>query len=297
MTLGGHVDLAVERKSTPAAQEAGVRENMVAYRLKPPTSLAGLIAGAGIYHAGGGVGQVAVDWLLPGPAQICVMLGGGPMTAMIGARRFDPVPSVALCGPTSQVVRVQTQGGRVLSLGLTAQAWARLTRHSASTAHNRFMPLHAILPTGAAATLAEAMVVAATGSDPMDTIEAALAPLLAVPHDDEPMITALIAVLNEGGHHSASAVAEQLGMSEHTLRRIAVRYFGMTPKLLLMRVRFLRAFVRLFVLGPNGKYDPLEDGYFDVPHFLRDARYFLGMTPRQFMAMPTPFLDAVLRNR
>ncbi len=46
-------------------------------------------------------------------------------------------------------------------------------------------------------------------------------------------------------------------------------------------------------------YDGLliDPSYCDVSHFLRDANRFLGMTPRRFSAMNTPFLRASVQAR
>ena len=86
-------------------------------------------------------------------------------------------------------------------------------------------------------------------------------------------------------------------ISPDTLRRLAVRHFGFTPKMLLRRARFLRSFVQLFVSGNPTDVTAIDPSYHDMPHFLRDANTFLGTTPRRFMQLANPFLTASVRAR
>jgi len=42
---------------------------------------------------------------------------------------------------------------------------------------------------------------------------------------------------------------------------------------------------------------PFPLGDHDAPHFQHNAKDFLGLTPRRLLAMPVPYLRAVLRAR
>lgn len=92
-------------------------------------------------------------------------------------------------------------------------------------------------------------------------------------------------------------MAAQLGIEGAVLRRLAIRHFGFPPKLLLRRARFLRSLLCACRTDRTTDYSLIDDSYFDLSYFLRDANAFLGMTPRRFMALSTPFLDASLRAR
>lgn len=61
------------------------------------------------------------------------------------------------------------------------------------------------------------------------------------------------------------------------------------------RTRFLRALTAMLIAAEHGDTVPI--GYYDASHFLRDADQFLGVTPLRFLAMPMPYLRAVLRAR
>jgi hypothetical protein len=116
-------------------------------------------------------------------------------------------------------------------------------------------------------------------------------------HVDAPRIRMLMEILADDGPTDIVAVANRLDIATHGLRRLSVRHFGFPPKMLLMRARFLRSFVRLMAAGEGVEYAAIDDSYFDASHFLRDAGTFLGMTPRRFMALTKPFLEASLRAR
>jgi len=75
-------------------------------------------------------------------------------------------------------------------------------------------------------------------------------------------------------------------------------HFGFPPKTLLMRARLLRSILALKLSGGSQTgYSAIDPAYFDDSHFVRDARRFLGMTPRQFLQLETPYLNASMRAR
>jgi hypothetical protein len=51
------------------------------------------------------------------------------------------------------------------------------------------------------------------------------------------------------------------------------------------------------MLGERTAGTPLPPFYHDASHFNRDGRRFLGMTPRRFLTLPTPYTVAALRAR
>lgn len=62
-----------------------------------------------------------------------------------------------------------------------------------------------------------------------------------------------------------------------------------------MRARFLRALIPLLVSDAKLDFAAVPPGYHDVPHFIRDAKHFIGMTPRRFLANEMPYTRAALR--
>ena len=53
-----------------------------------------------------------------------------------------------------------------------------------------------------------------------------------------------------------------------------------------------------FVLDPSlGWIGAIDSHYHDQAQFVRDFRQFMGMTPRQYGALPKPLIGAVMRER
>jgi hypothetical protein len=66
---------------------------------------------------------------------------------------------------------------------------------------------------------------------------------------------------------------------------------------LLRRQRFMRS-ISDFVLDPSLKWiGAIDSHYHDQAQFVRDFRQFMGMTPRQYGALPKPLIGAVMRER
>ena len=124
-----------------------------------------------------------------------------------------------------------------------------------------------------------------------------LEPLFQRRHPQEELIRAFAALTVTDGVIEMQDVADRLGIETHALRRLATRHFGMLPKMLLRRARFLRSFIRLIRPDGHVDYSAIDSSYFDASHFLRDATTFLGTTPRRFLASETLFLKSSLRAR
>lgn len=264
---------------------------------RPAAATADFVTGYHLYAAHGPDALGKVDWFLPGTANVRVTLDAGPVAVTIGRRRFDPVPAVALYGPTASALRAETNGGVMIGFGVSALGWARLFDRPAHAHHDRIDPLETLTGPDLPARILEALSDLPGEEAVKPALDALLQPLLDRPHPDEPLIRLLMAALADPAIVKVGEVAERTGLDQAALRRTACRYFGMPTKLLLRRARFLRSFTAMF-RSPEAKgYQGIESSYHDASHFLRDAERFLGMTPRRFMALSTPFLDGSVRAR
>lgn len=85
---------------------------------------------------------------------------------------------------------------------------------------------------------------------------------------------------------SVTAVAETFAMSERTLQQLFQNYVGVGIKWVIMRARFLevtrhaRAQTR-----PNWTTIATDFGYSDQPHFIRDFKKTVGLSPRQYITL------------
>lgn len=261
----------------------------------PDRSLAECITGYAVYAAEDDAAMV--NWYLPSPPMISIVLDAGPITVSLGNHRFGPLEPVSLYGPTSRAFRTVTHGGIAIGIGVSALGWARMTQRHAGDFHNRIVPLSTVLGADFAERLREGLDVLDDETMIKPLLDDMLAPLFANPSPRESLIRAFTALTITDGVIEMKDVAERLDVPTHELRRLATRYFGMPPKMLLRRARFLRSFIRL--IGDDGlsDYSAIDSSYFDASHFLRDAGTFLGTTPRRFLAAETIFLRASLRAR
>ena len=237
-----------------------------------------------------------VDWFLPATANLRITFDAGPIDVRIGNHRFGPLPQATIFGPTSRALEATTHGGIMIGVGISALGWARLARRPAFDIHNRVVPAAQILPAPFLAALIDAL----DGAQDIaiaPILDAHFATILGEPHRDEDVIRGLSAVTVDDTDHDIATAAAMVGVPSARLRRVALRHFGLTPKLLFRRARFLWSYLQIVAGGDIEDYDAIDPTYFDASHFLRDAQTFLGTTPRRFAALPSDFLHGSLRAR
>ncbi len=279
----------------PAAIDAIARQGSTIAYAAPDAAIAAFVTGYQIYVAG----EATIEWLLPGVANIRVAIGAGPMEVTLGKRRFDPLPVVSLTGPTTRAPRAAVSGGVVVAIGISPAGWGRLFSRSAFDLRDRIVALADIIgPEPAAALLRDLSAVDERDEGAVKRVlDRWLAPRLARSGPDEPAVAALAGVLADPAVVAVADAVARSGLAPALLRRVSMRAFGMLPKLLLRRARFLRSFLGFFQGGGADGYAGIEESYHDASHFLRDADRFLDTTPRRFLARSTALLDASIRAR
>ena len=222
----------------------------------------------------------ASDWWLPGPARLCLITGSA--SVQIRKRHFASLSSVAVIGPTDRAHRVVVENGNVVSMAITPVGWARLIRRGAAGFRNMAVPLREAMREPFA-SLAEDLLHApqAEGSLASRSLHDLLLPLADAARE-EPMVLALDALIRDPANVQVRDLNARLGLSEAQLRSLALRHFGIPAKILLRRARFLRSLAQVDYRSGHSSYAAIDPSYHDVSHFLRDAHYFLGTTPRRF---------------
>ncbi|MBW6524680.1 helix-turn-helix domain-containing protein [Sphingomonas sp. RHCKR47] len=260
----------------------------------PAADLHELVSGYATYAAT--ARDEMVNWFLPAPPMICVLLDAGPVGIAIRNHRFTPAP-VSLYGATSNAFRATTTGGVQVGIGLTALGWVRMFARPAGTFHNRVVPLDQVLHPDVAQQMLSALEAVGDERAIAPTLDAILAPMFMHRHPHEEAIRGFTELMLVDGVIEIGDAAERLGLPTTTLRRLAIYAFGMPPKILLRRARFLRSFVSLLRAGEPMAYHLIDSSYYDASHFLRDANTFLGTTPRRFIAQGTTFMAASMVAR
>ncbi len=91
--------------------------------------------------------------------------------------------------------------------------------------------------------------------------------------------------------------AREVGLSVRQLERRCEYTFGLTPKAILRRSRFLDMATAMRGFSSPSDQDLASLRYFDQSHVAREFRRFTGMTPTEFTNRVTPLQTAGLKLR
>lgn len=195
----------------------------------------------------------------------------------------DPSPGHhSLFGPSDRTATVTTDGqSAMVGVGLTSLGWNQLVGVPANLHANRMGPLSNVYG-DAADALWQTLCALPWADTPAVLDEYFLARAAAAPPAD-PVIEAVQAALIDGDLDGVHDFAEGLGLNERTLARLCLRVFGFAPKRLLRRQRFLRTLADIGDRLDQPLASLLDGSYFDQPHFNREFRAYMGMTPLAYV--------------
>lgn len=201
-------------------------------------------------------------------------------------------------GPTSVPLRFTVGTTRIWGVGFLPLGWARYVRAPAHLHADKFFDVRKERFVAQFRPLADRLF----GAVPDE--EAELGRIIDhfmagvdVPPDDDPRISACHAALINTEIATVAEMAEATGLPPHTLERICRKHFGFSPRLLLRRQRFMRSLAQ-YMLDPSLHWIGAIDGhYHDQAQFVRDFHRFMGMSPREYAALPKPVLEAVMKAR
>jgi AraC-like DNA-binding protein len=235
------------------------------------------------------------DYLQPEWANIRFFCGSTPEAAINGTEvsgaRFVGT------GPSSLPCRFTLGPVRMWGVGFLPLGWARFFDADASSCAN-------IVCDGAKhpafarfAGLAEVLC------DPAATLDEQYAAIVAAmtevmrPTRDDARITRVHAALVNGDHASVHELADACAMSIRTLERVAMRYFGFSPKLLMRRQRFMRSLTTFMLRRGRRWTEAIDDHYHDQAQFTREFRAFMTMNPSEYAALDHPILASFMAAR
>jgi len=260
----------------------------------PDDALRPALLGYHVLDADGPLAQGSVDWMLPAWPAIRIRLDDAPVRIDLARRSYDPVPRAALYGTTSTAMRVTSYGGVTVGAEISPTGWSRLFADPADRFRDRIVPLDSVWPPNVVAALVEELRASDQGPAVKAIFDRFFLARLGPPSPDDAEIAAILKLILDDETHDIASAAAAVGIDVLTLRRLATRHFGFTPKTLLMRTRFLRAFLRM-LLANDARLNDVPAPYHDASHFLRDSNRFLGTTPRRFLSRNSPHLAASLR--
>lgn len=207
-----------------------------------------------------------------------------------------PTPAANVTGPTGKASRIFCKSMVLAGIGILPLGWHRLVNAPADRWANRVGDLdhpefvHFRKIWEALQGLTEPEEIAALFDGMLFRLVDRADPL-------EKDIEDIHEALADPSISSVADLASATGIGQQRLERLCRRVFGFPPKRLLRRQRFLRTLGSV-MLDPDLKWTAaLDDQYFDQAHFNRDFQEFMGMSPRQYLAMPRPISIAATLAR
>lgn len=182
-------------------------------------------------------------------------------------------------GPTDRCGSVTASRGHMVGFGVTPLGWHRLFGDAGAMAN-------AVRPLGDELGVSGSVLREAFAGDADDTgitarFDSLLAGVFAARPADDVMAIAADAALRRRPS-DVPAFAAAVGVSIRSLHRLCLRVFGFPPKRLLRRQRFLDTLGLFRSAVGQPLTEALDADYTDQPHFYRDFRDFMGMSPRAY---------------
>lgn len=242
-------------------------------------------------------GAMIPDALLPEWGNLRFFNGVAPEAWIAGGDRLVGTHFVAT-GPSSCCVHFCQGTTRLWGVGLLPLGWAQFVRTPAGDMANRlvdgssdpaFAPFSPLLT-----QLHE------SPPNPERELERFIAFFRERnrrPHREQQRIEAVHAALLDVEVARVADLCDRTGESQRTIERTAHAAFGFSPKVLLRRQRLMRSLAR-FILDPSRKWTgSIDSHYSDQPQFIRDFKDFIGMSPREYAAMPHPLVIPFIKAR
>jgi AraC-like DNA-binding protein len=243
-------------------------------------------------------GEVAIEELLfPEWANVRLLLDAKWSQTFGDGRVVTHSPAVALMsGVISRTATVHGGPGRLVGVGFLPAGWAVFTALPACDYLDEIVPLSTFVGAGADDLLRDVLA-ASDDAAMVAALDAWLLAHMAGRKAAEALLVAAHEAMLDPEVRSVAEWARRLGRSPRQLERLALTYFGMGPKALLRRQRFLRSFAAIREQPPGLWSRLIDPGYVDQSQFIRDFRHFMGMPPRAYFARDFSFMRAAGKAR
>ncbi|MEQ1510212.1 MAG: DUF6597 domain-containing transcriptional factor [Sphingopyxis sp.] len=241
-----------------------------------------------------------VDQLLAETAFLRILIYGD-WSGETAPGEWSNVGPMVFFGPNSKPFKVRVRGGfSVVGIAFCPAGWRAMFDQPASDYSDRMLPF-----TDLWGDVSNRMHAAVVAVDPDDdaAIIAAIEPFISERlemggwQSPNPAMQAFELLARNDSTVMIGDAAAQIGLSTRQMERQCKSAFGMTPKAILGRSRFLDMASAMRGLSQPSEEELAGLRYYDQSHRNREFRRFIGMTPRQFEQTPTPLLTAGLELR
>lgn len=230
-------------------------------------------------------------------AQIRFVLRGRIVSHFAGGKVRE-CPAAMLTGPTSGPILFEGHGPlAVVGVGLMPVGWAALIGCSANELADDAVPLEAMMGAVAARTLDQLRNVG-TPDAVVAALDAMFLSLAARAHAAPRWFTRAADDWLMGSRApQVDGLIGATGVSARQVERLAKRVYGASPKLLARKYRALQAAVRMGTGEARTWMDAAGDAFYDQPHFIREFKQFVGMTPHRFAVDGAPIMRLTIEGR
>ena len=265
---------------------------------RPSADLAPYIRRFYVFEAPLPDGAVIEDFLLAETAFVRCLLRGD-WAAETSPGDWNTAGNGVFFGANSRPLRVRVKGGfAVTGFAVRPSGWHALFQAPHLNFADRMMPLQELW-----GDLADLLIagVAGAGDDEgqLRAMEGVIRQRIAVVQRPafDPQMARFEVIARTDSTILVEEAAAAIGLSVRQFERRCLASFGLTPKGVLRRSRFLDSATALrgFSSPTETELDALR--YFDQSHMNREFRRYTGMTPRTFANAVTPLQTAGLKLR
>ena len=239
------------------------------------------------------------DMLLADNAFVRVLLKGnwqyldpeGHWTTLSGALLF---------GANSRAVRVRVKGPfSVASFAVRPSAWPALFPVCASEIADRIVKLSDVWQPDLANEMERAVLQTTNDDVQVAAMTKAVEAQLDIVglNRIDPIVASFEAIARNDSTKRVEEAAQLLGLSARQLERRCLAGFGLSPKAVLQRCRFLDMASAMRGMSDADETELAALRYFDQSHLNREFRRYTGMTPGAFQKAVTPLFTASLQLR
>jgi AraC-like DNA-binding protein len=265
----------------------------------PSPDLAPFIRNHFVFRAPMPVDVTLVDELLSETAMIRILMDGQWDASFVDGQWHREGPCI-LFGPNTRCFKVRVTGPfMVAGCAIRPSGWAALFPWKADGFTDRMLSLQDYWPDLCGPMEEACQRSGADDGAVVAALEAALRARLAQTGHaaPDPQMATFEEIANNDSTMRVTEAAEVLGLSLSALKRRCQAHFGLTPKAVLRRSRFLDMAAAIRGISNPGDEERAALRFSDQSHLNREFRHFINMTPGAFEKAQTPFLDAVLKLR
>lgn len=265
----------------------------------PPEDLAPYVRQLFVFRANLPDDYLVIDQLISENAMIRLILRGD-WWARFGQGDWCKRGPAILFGPNSRGFTVRVHGPFiVVGVALRPSGWAALFEAKADSFTDDMFQLEDVWGSCIDELSHDLMTTAPTDERIIAMIENCVRDRLKVigNYAVDPAMARFEKMAVEDSTMRVTEAAERLGLSGRALERRCAATFGLSPKAILRRSRFLDMASAVRGFNDPGAEERAALRFSDQSHLNREFRHFIGLTPGQFERVQTPLLNAVLKLR